>query len=398
MTVLVASLSVHEAAHAWAANQLGDPTARRLGRLSLNPAVHVDLVGTVLFPLVAITTGLPLIGWAKPVPVDSRHLRSPRAGFRADCRGRPDQQRPDGAARRHLLVLPAIGGADAPTRRSLARSADFVMHQRAAGGLQHDAGAAARWRQRAAGRAAAASGASLIDRLRPYGFILLYALMLTGVLWPPSSPSGQRFVTGLVTVTEQQRVVSGMRPTGKLHLGHLVGALHNWVRAAGAVRLLLLRRRLARADERLRRHQRDRRERATTTSADWIGAGPRSGEEHVLRPVAGARARRAVPAAVDGHADPVARARADLQGAEEQLTDRDLSTHRLPRLSAAADRRHRHLRRALRAGRRGPGAAPRAVARGRAPLQQLLSARSLVEPQPLLTPIAAAARASTTGR
>ena len=81
MAVLVASLSVHEAAHAWAANQLGDPTARMLGRLSLNPAVHVDLIGTVLFPLVAITTGLPLIGWAKPVPVDFRHLRHPRRDF-----------------------------------------------------------------------------------------------------------------------------------------------------------------------------------------------------------------------------------------------------------------------------------------------------------------------------
>jgi len=81
MTVLVASLSVHEAAHAWAANQLGDPTARMLGRLSLNPVVHVDPIGTLLFPLVAISTGLPLIGWAKPVPVDFRYLRHPRRDF-----------------------------------------------------------------------------------------------------------------------------------------------------------------------------------------------------------------------------------------------------------------------------------------------------------------------------
>ena len=49
LAVLIASLSVHEAAHAWAANRLGDPTARRLGRLSLNPAVHVDLIGTCCF-------------------------------------------------------------------------------------------------------------------------------------------------------------------------------------------------------------------------------------------------------------------------------------------------------------------------------------------------------------
>ena len=79
--MLIASLSVHEAAHAWAADRLGDPTARQLGRLSLNPAVHVDPIGTLLFPLIAMLTNVPLIGWAKPVPVDTRHLRHPKRDF-----------------------------------------------------------------------------------------------------------------------------------------------------------------------------------------------------------------------------------------------------------------------------------------------------------------------------
>jgi Zn-dependent protease len=79
--VLVLSLSFHEAAHAWTANRLGDPTARLLGRLTLNPLKHVDWIGTVLFPLIAIYSGFPLIGWAKPVPVDPRNLRSPRRDF-----------------------------------------------------------------------------------------------------------------------------------------------------------------------------------------------------------------------------------------------------------------------------------------------------------------------------
>ena len=81
MVVLIASLSVHEAAHAWAAHRLGDPTAQRLGRLSLNPAVHVDPVGTLVFPLIAMLTRLPLIGWAKPVPVDPRFLKHPKRDF-----------------------------------------------------------------------------------------------------------------------------------------------------------------------------------------------------------------------------------------------------------------------------------------------------------------------------
>ena len=81
LAVLIASLSFHEAAHAWAADRLGDPTARLMGRLSLNPLVHIDPIGTVLFPLVAIATGVPLIGWAKPVPVNVRNLASPRRDF-----------------------------------------------------------------------------------------------------------------------------------------------------------------------------------------------------------------------------------------------------------------------------------------------------------------------------
>jgi Zn-dependent protease len=79
--VLVLSLSFHEAAHAWTANRLGDPTAKMLGRLTLNPLAHIDWIGTVLFPLIAMFSGFPLIGWAKPVPVDIRNLRSPRRDF-----------------------------------------------------------------------------------------------------------------------------------------------------------------------------------------------------------------------------------------------------------------------------------------------------------------------------
>jgi len=79
--VLLISLTVHEAAHAWTADRLGDPTARVLGRVSLNPLVHIDPIGTVLLPLIAAFSHLPLIGWAKPVPVSFRNLRHPRRDF-----------------------------------------------------------------------------------------------------------------------------------------------------------------------------------------------------------------------------------------------------------------------------------------------------------------------------
>ena len=76
--VLIFSLTVHESAHAWTASRFGDDTARRLGRVSLNPLVHVDVIGTVVFPLLAIVGGLPVIGWAKPTPVNVRNLKNPR--------------------------------------------------------------------------------------------------------------------------------------------------------------------------------------------------------------------------------------------------------------------------------------------------------------------------------
>jgi Zn-dependent protease len=79
--VLLFSLTVHEAAHAWTADRLGDPTARVLGRVSLNPLVHIDPIGTVLFPLLAIVAGVPLIGWAKPVPVNVQKLRNHRRDY-----------------------------------------------------------------------------------------------------------------------------------------------------------------------------------------------------------------------------------------------------------------------------------------------------------------------------
>ncbi|MDD5562284.1 MAG: site-2 protease family protein [Thermoanaerobaculaceae bacterium] len=72
------AISVHESAHGWVAERLGDPTARWLGRITLNPLKHIDPIGTVLFPLMLAAVGAPIIGWAKPVPFVSRNLRNPR--------------------------------------------------------------------------------------------------------------------------------------------------------------------------------------------------------------------------------------------------------------------------------------------------------------------------------
>ncbi len=72
------AITVHEAAHGWVAKRLGDPTADRLGRVTLNPLKHIDLVGTVLVPVLLIVTAGIAIGWAKPVPVTWENLRHPK--------------------------------------------------------------------------------------------------------------------------------------------------------------------------------------------------------------------------------------------------------------------------------------------------------------------------------
>ena len=77
LIVFLFAISIHESAHAWMANRRGDPTARMLGRVTLNPIKHIDPVGTVLLPLIAMVTHLPVIGWAKPTPVDPRNFKNP---------------------------------------------------------------------------------------------------------------------------------------------------------------------------------------------------------------------------------------------------------------------------------------------------------------------------------
>jgi Zn-dependent protease len=76
IVVLLFAISVHESAHAWMANRLGDPTAKMLGRISLNPIVHIDMFGTILLPAMLILAGFPPFGYAKPTPVDSRNFKN----------------------------------------------------------------------------------------------------------------------------------------------------------------------------------------------------------------------------------------------------------------------------------------------------------------------------------
>ena len=183
--VLVFSLTVHESAHAWTAGRLGDPTGRRLGRVSLNPAAHVDPVGTLLFPLLAMITHLPIIGWARPVPVDARYLRNPRRDFLFIAAAGPLSNLALAVVAAAVLrAVPA--GPEAIGRMAVAAPLALV----ASVGLQINLllaifnmipvppldGSSV-----VAGLVPERVAAGL-DRLRPYGFLVLYGLMLTGAL------------------------------------------------------------------------------------------------------------------------------------------------------------------------------------------------------------------------
>jgi len=76
--VVLFAISIHESAHAWMADKFGDPTAKNQGRISLNPIAHIDIIGTVIFPLILAIIGAPVFGWAKPVMVNPYNLRDPR--------------------------------------------------------------------------------------------------------------------------------------------------------------------------------------------------------------------------------------------------------------------------------------------------------------------------------
>jgi Zn-dependent protease len=119
------ALSVHEAAHAWTADRLGDPTARLLGRVTLNPWPHLDLFGTIIMPMAGLISGLPVLGWAKPTPVNLSRLRHPR---RDDI-----LVTAAGPASNFLIALTALGSlvavrAFSPEGAALVRQLTFGRH------------------------------------------------------------------------------------------------------------------------------------------------------------------------------------------------------------------------------------------------------------------------------
>ena len=186
--IVLASLTVHEAAHAWVADRRGDPTARLLGRVSLNPWVHIDIVGTIALPLIAMFSGFPILGWAKPVPVNISQLRHPKRDFMTVAAAGPASNLV--MAFLAAMVFRAVTSDDIVTLSGLQMVLLMAVRINVLLAVFNmlpipplDGGNVL------AGLLPDSMG-GVVNGLRQFGFLILYALMFSGILWqlvdPPS--------------------------------------------------------------------------------------------------------------------------------------------------------------------------------------------------------------------
>ena len=196
------AIIVHEVAHGWAAKQLGDPTAERLGRLTLNPIKHIDPFGTLLVPalLVLLRTGF-IFGWAKPVPITWENLRHPKRDMALVAAAGPVANLLMAVLWglvlkiSTLLPLTAIAVSEPLRYMGLAGILANVLLMifnlvplppldggRVAVGLLPGPWA---WR---------------LSQVEPYGFFILIALMYTGLLWAVVGPVAEVVTWVVLTV------------------------------------------------------------------------------------------------------------------------------------------------------------------------------------------------------
>lgn len=204
---LLFAITLHEVAHGWMANRLGDGTARMLGRITLNPLKHIDPVGTVLVPLALVAvsvvahTPLFLFGWARPVPINPRNLHHPRRDMAYVALAGPGANLLMALLWLGVLKLALTLGGESSwvslplfymgiagvTLNILLMVLNLVPIPPLDGG-------------RVLTSVLPPHSARVVDRIEPYGIMILLLLMFTGVLWTFIGPVMDFFNQGLFSL------------------------------------------------------------------------------------------------------------------------------------------------------------------------------------------------------
>lgn len=183
------AITVHEVAHGWAARKLGDSTAYMLGRLTLNPFKHIDPIGTVVVPIATFALAQVPFGWAKPVPVATANLRNPQRDMALVAAAGPSSNLIMAFLWATIwIVFVNVGGR-------LTGADDFVQRM-CLFGMQFNVILAVLnllpIPPLDGGRVVASilprQGANFLDRVEPFGFMILLLLLVTGFLWPIIEP------------------------------------------------------------------------------------------------------------------------------------------------------------------------------------------------------------------
>lgn len=186
---LLFAITVHEVAHGWVANRLGDPTARMLGRLTLNPIKHIDPLGTIVIPALLLIVHAPIMfGWARPVPITPQNFKQPRLGMAWVAAAGPGSNLLMACIWLAIAWVAVALSAQAPFIAPLYWMGQFGVYINIALGVLNIFPIPPLDGSRILAGFLPQKGARVLYRIEPYGLFVVAILLWTGVLTAVLAP------------------------------------------------------------------------------------------------------------------------------------------------------------------------------------------------------------------